>query len=66
MKQIRLFLSLITCTLMFSSCATLITGTTSKVTIDGDVNANQGISKIKPRVRHLINVKEPHFLHFEA
>jgi hypothetical protein len=25
-----------------------------------------GISKIKPRVRHLINVKEPHFLHFEA
>jgi hypothetical protein len=27
---------------------------------------NQGISKIKPRVRHLINVKEPHFLHFEA
>jgi hypothetical protein len=26
----------------------------------------QGISKIKPRVRHLINVKEPHFLHFEA
>ena len=38
MKQIRLFLSLITCTLMFSSCATLITGTTSKVTIDGDVD----------------------------
>jgi hypothetical protein len=27
---------------------------------------NIGISKIKPRVRHLINVKEPHFLHFEA
>jgi hypothetical protein len=24
------------------------------------------ISKTKPRVRHLINVKEPHFLHFEA
>jgi hypothetical protein len=30
------------------------------------VQMNQGISKIKPRVRHLINVKEPHFLHFEA
>ena len=25
-----------------------------------------GISKTKPRMRHLINVKEPHFLHFEA
>ena len=24
------------------------------------------ISKTKPRVRHLINVKEPHFLHFDA
>ena len=24
------------------------------------------ISKTKPRVRHLINVKESHFLHFEA
>ena len=25
-----------------------------------------GISKTKPRMRYLINVKEPHFLHFEA
>ena len=25
-----------------------------------------GISKTKPRVRHLINVKGPHFLHFVA
>ena len=25
-----------------------------------------GISKTKPRMRHLINVKEPHFFHFEA
>ena len=24
------------------------------------------ISKTKPRMRHLINVKEPHFFHFEA
>ena len=27
---------------------------------------NRSISKTKPRVRHLINVKEPHFLLFEA
>ena len=38
MKIIRLFISVITSMLMFSSCATIITGTTSKVTIDGDVN----------------------------
>jgi hypothetical protein len=38
MKNIRFFLSAIASMLMFSSCATLITGTTSKVTIDGDVN----------------------------
>ena len=25
-----------------------------------------GISKTKPRMRHLINVKKPHFLCFEA
>jgi len=24
------------------------------------------ISKTKPRMRHLINVKKPHFLHFDA
>ena len=24
---------------------------------------DRSISKTKPRVRHLINVKEPHFLH---
>lgn len=38
MKKIRLFLYAIASMLMFSSCATIITGTTSKVTIDGDVN----------------------------
>ena len=38
MKKIRLFLTIIACMLMFTSCATIITGTTSKVTIDGDVN----------------------------
>ena len=33
----------------------------------GDTNLdNRSISKTKPRVRHLINVKKPHFLHFEA
>ena len=26
----------------------------------------RSISKTKPRVRHLINVKKPHFLHFDA
>ena len=26
--------------------------------------AKEGISKIKPRMRHLINVKKLHFLHF--
>ena len=26
----------------------------------------KGISKTKPRMRHLINVKKPHFLCFEA
>ena len=38
MKKIRLFLYAIASMLMFSSCATIITGTTSKVTVDGDVN----------------------------
>ena len=38
MKKVRLFLYAIASMLMFSSCATIITGTTSKVTIDGDVN----------------------------
>ena len=38
MKRIRLFLTAIACMLMFSSCATFVTGTTSKVIIDGDVN----------------------------
>lgn len=38
MKKIRLFLYAIASMFMFSSCATIITGTTSKVTIDGDVN----------------------------
>ena len=27
---------------------------------------DRSISKTKPRVTHLINVKEPHFLHFET
>ena len=30
------------------------------------IDDHRSISKTKPRVRHLINVKEPHFLHFEA
>ena len=38
MKTIRLFFPVIVCMLMLSSCATIITGTTSKVTIDGDVD----------------------------
>ena len=34
---------------------------------EGRVNSLvMGISKTKPRMRHLINVKEPHFFHFEA
>ena len=28
-----------------------------------DKRQDRSISKTKPRVRHLINVKEPHFLH---
>ena len=38
MKKVRLYIYAIASMLMFSSCATIITGTTSKVTIDGDVN----------------------------
>jgi hypothetical protein len=30
------------------------------------LNGIKGISKTKPRMRHLINVKEPHFLCFRA
>ena len=37
-----------------------------KIVIDGQQRLDHGISKTKPRVRHLINVKEPHFFHFEA
>ena len=38
MKEIKLLFLAITCTLMFSSCATIITGSTCKVTIDGNVD----------------------------
>ena len=45
MKTIRLFLSVITCLFLFSSCAAIVTGTTSKVTIDGDVDEPVTITK---------------------
>ena len=37
-----------------------------RISLANELMKTSGISKIKPRVRHLINVKEPHFLHFEA
>ena len=56
--------------MLYGSQARMIMGSVLLIMIMGSVLLIifmiMGISKTKPRMRHLINVKKPHFLCFEA